>query len=133
MRLHALDGVDVNASPAHVQLAIFRLECAGDLARRPKAMVHVAPRLSRVGAEVRRPVLARDEARRSPRKGDIHDVLLIYVGREMKRCAIFGQLQVDVLRMKVEPVVRDVVVVQRVGGKEVGRLAVLVEYLRTEL
>ena len=116
MRLHALQSATKEAQPIETHRALLRQNVALDLTPRPELVIHAAPRLLRVGAEIRVPVFPDHEARRHLRELEIHDLGLVDGGFDGVAFAVFAQFHAAVLGVEVLLVFGEGEVREVVGG-----------------
>jgi hypothetical protein len=129
MRLHALQSINVETTPLHVNLSRLGHEAAFDRTSRPESVTHLAPWLLWIGAVEGCSVLAGHEARRE--LGDLDfDYGLLAGGRLYRvRRPILGQLDREVVGVEIVFIGIEAVVFELVGGEEVGRRLVGIEDL----
>lgn len=83
MRLHALQRVDELATALEVHRSLLRQQRALNLTPGPEKVLHPAPRLCRVGAEIASTVLARRETRRGLCESDIDNTSLVHAALDV--------------------------------------------------
>jgi hypothetical protein len=123
VRLHALEGKRVESPTFQVKCLLLGRNSALDSAAGPERMPHRAPGIGRIGAKVRRPVLANDQAGRYLRKGQINQAVLINRRLDRVTGAVLVQRQRKVVCAKRVHLLVKHVVLQRVRVPEVRRIA----------
>jgi hypothetical protein len=100
MWFHPLQGVNEETPAGKVVSLILRSNGTLDRAPRPKRMAHGAPWFGRVGAKVRRAILAHKQARCLPSKCQIYHAVSVDCRLDRIRSAVFVQGQCKLVRTK---------------------------------
>ena len=133
MRLHALQRMYEQPSPLKVDRPALRENVAFDLTRRPKLMIHLPPRILRIGAKVARAILAHDESRRRLREFQIHNPLLIESRLDRIALPILADLHRAPIRLEVMLVFREREIRDVVRGPYMRLVGIRRDDLRAEL
>jgi hypothetical protein len=133
VRLHALQRVNKETLPLHVNLASLGDEAALDVAAGPEGVAHGAPGILRISTEVAGSILAYDKARRCPCELEIHHVRFGRSGLDCVARTILRQVERDIVGEEGVLSVIEAPVVERVARPQVRGLAVRVEYFGVEL
>lgn len=112
--LHALQGMDEEASALKVIGLVLGGDSALHGATRPESMSHRAPRILGISPKIRSPILTDDKARCLPCKCQIHQTVLVDRRLDGVRGAFLVQGQSEVVGPKGIHIGVEEVVVERV-------------------
>ena len=133
MGLHALDRMDEHTPTLEVKRLFLGLDGSFHTAARPECMMHRTPGVLGVCAKVGSAILTDDEARGTPREGQVHKAVLVDSRFNSIGIAFFVESDGQIVRTKGKHAFIEHEVAQGIRVPIVGRFAVHVVDLRIKL
>lgn len=116
MRLHALQGSNIDPQTLEIHRSGLRQDMSLNPTPRPELMKHPAPRILGIGTKVTRPILSDHESGRYLRKLQVDDAGLVDIGFDRVAFPVLAELHAAAIRVEVLHVFGKLVVGEVVGA-----------------